>query len=109
MQFSTNTLNEIIFEDLLDYDKQSLIDCIKLSTSNSTIMIDLYDFKCEELINDLINLSAMKKVMNRKEFVNIFTNIIISNSFDFYIFKIKRGINELFNLLIEENQSNLIC
>ncbi len=48
-----------------------------------------------------------KKVLNRKEFVNIFTNVILTNSFDFYIFKIKRGINELFNLLTEGSQSNL--
>jgi len=32
-QSSTNTLNEIILEDLIDYDKNSIIDSIKLSTS----------------------------------------------------------------------------
>ncbi len=32
-QSSTNTLNEIILEDFIDYDKSTIIDSIKLSTS----------------------------------------------------------------------------
>jgi len=70
-------------------------------------LVDLYSFKSEELLEDFIKISSFKKVLNRKEFVNIFTNVILTNSFDFYIFKIKRGINELFNLLTEGSQSNI--
>ena len=48
------------------------------------------------------------KVLSKKDFVNILTNMVINRSSDNHLFKLKQGFSDLFDLLDDELSSKLL-
>ena len=60
------------------------------------------------MVENIIPIKKELKVLTKKNFVNIFTNIILTKSCDHHLFKIKQGLNDLYEIVNEDDLSKIM-